>query len=467
MFNDAIGRSAAIIDSDFIALVLVKDRQIVWANRAMHCIFGYEPDELIGMPTRGLFLDEASYQDFGRESLAVIAQGRTFRFEIELRRKDETTGWFAVNASALVGDPSTAVVAILDVSEQKAAELALKSSEARYRAVVQDQTEVICRVLPDSTFLFVNDVYCRLYGKSADEVIGRRWQPGAHPDDLPLIEARLHTMSAENPVVINENRAILAGGEIRWMQFVNRGTFDAAGNLLEIQAVGRDITPLVDARERLEMALSGSGLVLWDWEIPAHKLTFGKGWQALLGYVEPAVATDADDWTRLIHAKDRDRFERAISAHLSGETADFEGEARFRHKDGHWLTIEARGRVTLRDAGGLPLRMLGTALDVTQRKRLGNEGVTLLKQIESLIREASAGVTAGRGEGKALQCLTKRERQVLGLIADGMTSAQIAAQLKLATNTVINHRQNMMAKLDLHNTAEITRFAIDHGLVEH
>ncbi|OYU43581.1 MAG: hypothetical protein CFE44_17605 [Burkholderiales bacterium PBB4] len=60
--------------------------------------------------------------------------------------------------------------------------------------------------------------------------------------------------------------------------------------------------------------------------------------------------------------------------------------------------------------------------------------------------------------------LTKRESQILAMIADGMTSAQIAQKLNVATNTVISHRQKMMVKLGLHSTAEVIRFALDNAM---
>ena len=57
MDQNLIGESTAILNSNFIAIAMVKDRHILWANAAMHRIYGYEPDELIGQPTRKLFLD--------------------------------------------------------------------------------------------------------------------------------------------------------------------------------------------------------------------------------------------------------------------------------------------------------------------------------------------------------------------------------------------------------------------------
>jgi len=170
-------------------------------------------------------------------------------------------------------------------------------------------------------------------------------------------------------------------------------------------------------------------------------------------------------WRDLHDPRDGDRFARDLAAHLQGDTEIFSNEHRLRHKDGHWVVVEAQGKVIERDKKGAPLRMVGTLLDVTQRQRLHEEGVDLLKQIETLIRASAAGTSERNADKVALEGLTKRERQVLGMIAAGMTSAQIGKHLFLATNTVNVHRQKLMKKLGLHSTAEVTRFAVDHGLM--
>lgn len=124
--------------------------------------------------------------------------------------------------------------------------------EERYRAVLEDQTELIARYRPDGTMVYANEVYCRFFGKSETQIVGHSWQPAAHPDDIALVEAKLTELSVSNPVVTIENRVYSGLGEERWLQFVNRGLYDEGGVLREIQSVGRDITE----RKRNEQALA-------------------------------------------------------------------------------------------------------------------------------------------------------------------------------------------------------------------
>ena len=131
---------------------------------------------------------------------------------------------------------------------------ARRSVRGGCRAVVEDLTEVVSRFRADGTFTFVNDVYCRFFGKTRRELIGRTWHPRAVPEDLPLIKARLRTLTPGNPVVVIENRVYSGAGDVRWMQFVNRGFFDAAGRLVGIQSVGRNIPE----RRQAEIAIRES-----------------------------------------------------------------------------------------------------------------------------------------------------------------------------------------------------------------
>lgn len=115
------------------------------------------------------------------------------------------------------------------------------SGDSRH-IVLEDLTELICRFRPDGTVLYVNEVYCRFFGKTREEMVAGRWQPNAHPDDVPEIESKLRQLTPQNPVVVIENRVNAGTGEVLWMQFINRGFFDAEGRLMELQAVARDVT---------------------------------------------------------------------------------------------------------------------------------------------------------------------------------------------------------------------------------
>ncbi|PJI97648.1 PAS domain S-box-containing protein/diguanylate cyclase (GGDEF)-like protein [Acidovorax sp. 69] len=120
--------------------------------------------------------------------------------------------------------------------------LALQQSEQRYLSILEDQTEIICRFDASNRMTFVNDAFCRLFHLRRDDVVGQVWAPIVYPDDLPLVTQKLAAIHPGNPVVVIENRVVAGDGAIRWCQFSNRALFDGAGQLVEWQSVGRDIT---------------------------------------------------------------------------------------------------------------------------------------------------------------------------------------------------------------------------------
>lgn len=133
--------------------------------------------------------------------------------------------------------------------EQRTANL--EASEARLRAVVEDQTELICRHLPSGEVTFVNEAYARYFGKDPGEIIGTTFSPRIPEEDQIALAGLLSTMTRDNPTVVTQHRVLLDTGEVRWQEWTERAVYDSSDTLVEYQSVGRDITD----RKRLEKAL--------------------------------------------------------------------------------------------------------------------------------------------------------------------------------------------------------------------
>jgi diguanylate cyclase (GGDEF)-like protein/PAS domain S-box-containing protein len=119
--------------------------------------------------------------------------------------------------------------------------------------------------------------------------------------------------------------------------------------------------------ERIELALAGADLGLWDWHIPSGRRIVNARGSRMIGY-EPDELGTVGSWTDHIHPDDLDLVQAAREAHLAGRAPAYEVEYRMRHKSGRWLWIQSRGKVVERDSAGRPLRMVGTRMDITERK---------------------------------------------------------------------------------------------------
>lgn len=266
-----------------------------------------------------------------------------------------------------------------------------------YRAAAEDLSETVCRILPDGTLTFVNEVYCRLFGKERHELLGRRWQPVAVDEDVALVETQLKDLSPLHPVVVIENRVVDAHNNVRWMQFTNRGVFTPDGKLIEIQSVGRDISPQVsaeqdldDTRQRWLDALEGSGLGVWDWDIQKNEVFFSVEWRRMMGYgPRERVRGSKGGWKDLVHPEDQLDVQQAVEDHLNGNTPGHSSEFRLRCRDGSWKWVHSRGRVMRRDANGVARRMVGTTADISRRKAVEERERSNLQMVAS---GAPAGV---------------------------------------------------------------------------
>lgn len=138
-----------------------------------------------------------------------------------------------------------------ELAEKRQVEIALRESEARYRGIVEDQTELICRFRMDGTLTFVNDVYCRFFDKTRDELIGHHFTPLVPEEDRELLDAQFAKLGPENPIVHTEHRVVRPDGSIRWLHWTNRAPLGEGGPNAEFQAVGVDVTDRRMAEEEV------------------------------------------------------------------------------------------------------------------------------------------------------------------------------------------------------------------------
>ncbi len=128
---------------------------------------------------------------------------------------------------------------------------ALRENEARYRAIVDDQAEMIVRSTRSGTVLFANEAFCRYFGRRRDEILGTRFRPPVHEIDRNAVEAARLRLSSDQPSTVIEHRTELPSGELRWITWTERALYDGGGELTAYQAVGRDITDQRRAEDAL------------------------------------------------------------------------------------------------------------------------------------------------------------------------------------------------------------------------
>jgi len=175
----------------------------------------------------------------------------------------EATAWqqnraYVIALSVLILESALVAALLLQRARRRRVEEALRESEARYRDVVETQTELICRCLPDTTLTFVNDAYCRFWRKRREDLVGTKFldliPAGSRDDVLRRITAVVENRGEAS----HEHEVLLPDGSVGWQQWINHALVGADGRVVEIQATGRDITE----RKRAEEALRTTGEAL-------------------------------------------------------------------------------------------------------------------------------------------------------------------------------------------------------------
>jgi PAS domain S-box-containing protein len=249
------------------------DGRFVLVNRAWERAQDLSSEEAIGKTPRDIFpMDRADA--FIAQDDVVLKTGQVLDREIEFQTRDKSLFLRTIKFPIpdVKGDTTAVGGIAVDITERKRAEAeirqlndelecrvaertaALHESEARYRAVVEDQTELICRFLPDGTLVFVNEAYCRYHGKKRGDLVGQKFVPLMPEEDREGVEQLLASLGSERPVATHQHRVIPRDGGVRWQHWVNRAILDSQGNITEFQAVGHDVTELKQAEEALRQA---------------------------------------------------------------------------------------------------------------------------------------------------------------------------------------------------------------------
>ncbi len=236
-------------------LIFIKDRlgNFIFVNQPVADLFGLSVEKLICQENNepeylAHFFTPVDQEVIENQSEVTIeasylnTQGKQFHFHIVKK------AFLQANGETLVLSVGT------DITERKQQEQALKLSEARYRAIIQDQTDLICRFLPDGTLTFVNQAYCDYFGQSETQLLGQPFTLIMSMENKPRFDQRLAHLTPISPVIVGEYSVHLPNGGIRWHQWIDRAMFNTQGQIIEYQAVGRDITQRKQAEEALRQS---------------------------------------------------------------------------------------------------------------------------------------------------------------------------------------------------------------------
>jgi PAS domain S-box-containing protein len=228
--------------------------------------------------------------------------------------------------------------------------------------------------------VFNSDAVCAIAGWTPEQAARQpeAWWDLIAPEDRLRVERAARQAARDLAPMDIEYRIVTAAGKVKWVRCQSTTRREADGTTI-LDGVCVDLTErnrveraIWESQARLDLAIRGSNVGIWENEMPDGDYRRGRlrciNVLEPLGYEPGELTVDYPTWESLFHPDDRDRVAQAVAAYLAGEAPAYEAEYRVRHRDGSYRWMLSRG-IALRDSAGRAYRLLGTRVDITDRKR--------------------------------------------------------------------------------------------------
>ena len=343
--------SATITAIDFIVLATAITLSVtVFRQKPVPSLSG--PGRAAGLVIFGLAL-LGTFYSVDLAFLHIVPLFSTREYGLELSSVLHTQAQWLVLAVAL---SLICIGFILDGGARRRAEARLEANEARYRSIVQDQIDMVCRWKPGGDFTYVNESYARAFGISVSDAPGTNLMTLLSEASREKILQCQRTVTAEQPVHRNIHEIRLPDGGTAWQEWISRGLFDSTGNLIEMQSTGRDVTELMRTARALQRSEERfRGLVEntdeWVWEANMDfRCVYSNGRvREALGYTPEEIARMS--LAKVMHPDSVKEFSAQFPAlHAAGKGWS-RWQLRFIHRNGSIRYLESSAEPVFDDKG--------------------------------------------------------------------------------------------------------------------
>ncbi len=293
------------------------------------------------------------------------------------------------------------IVSSKDITERKRAQQAILESEERLQFALEAANQGAWDWNLQTNEVIYSDSYKKMYGFEKNDLKHdiSEWITRIHPEDQNKMgESVAEHLKADQHVYDSKYRIRGKDGKYRWVMAKGRLiSFDDSGKPLRMIGTQTDITEAVEREqemerinERFDCMLKATHELLWEWDIQNNQILRSRdGVKKVYGISDDAPFLKLEAWLQRIHPEDREEIKNTIEKILSASHQQtFEMEYRFKRDNGEFAHIYDRC-ILLKDEKDKPVRLIGAAQDISERKRLEKELLKNELEYQRLIHQAT------------------------------------------------------------------------------
>jgi len=320
--------------------------------------------------------------------------------------------------------------------------LSLQDSEEKFKRFFMTSKDPVFITSKDGQWLDANEATVKLFGFDSQEEFLQIpvSQIYLNPEERPVIlkEIERNGFIKDQPVDMVDK-----DGNIIHVLLTTTAILSKDGEAVAFQGTIRDNSNWVStqremrqSRENLNLAVTGTGAGLWDWNIKTNRIEINDRWADMIGYEKAELdPLTIEKWEELSHPTDLEASNKQILKHFAGDLYHYQTEIRMKHKLGHWVWILNQGRVVERNRDSSPRRMVGTTQDISERVRISEEIREYADQLEAL-HTVTQSLSSTLSQNELLDLILEKLEQTL---AFDSASIFLFEDGELRVETVLNH----------------------------
>ena len=435
--NQAFLRMIADNIGDTIRVIDLKTLSYTYANRSVSQLYGIPEGDYIGSPV-GFNLEDDQRQwlfELIKDELEHDSERDPKRSRlIELREISQKHGdvvWTENHASFVRdanGKPTAILTITRDITDRKKKEEGLRKSAEEISDLYDNAPCGYHSLDPGGTFLRMNNTELRWLGYARDEIIGKKKFDDLLTSESVIVFQKIFPVFKKQGWISNlEFDMIRKDGTIFPVLLNATAMNDPEGSYIMSRSTLFDNTErkrakeaLQESQERLELALRGGALGSWDADLKTGHTTINERWAEMLGYSYDEVKNAREIWRNSIHPDDCDRVLQVGRDYRERKIPDYEVECRAITKQGNVVWQSSKAIAVGQGADGSALRMVGTVMDITERKLAEEKMVALNRELDEVNKQLTLAYAWMRDNRDQLKDRLFKEEMGFMIDKDGL-----------------------------------------------